>query len=33
MSKTSEKYTYYEYEGYTIQLANGLDINTYIKFN
>ncbi len=32
MTKESEKYMYYEYEGYTIQLAKGLDINTYVKF-
>lgn len=32
MTKTSKNYTYYEYEGYCIQMANGLDLNTYVKF-
>lgn len=33
MSKSTEKYNYYEYDGYTIQLASGLDLGTYIKFD
>lgn len=32
MTKNTEKYTYYEYEGYCIQMASGLDLNTYVKF-
>lgn len=32
MMKETEKYVYYEYEGYCIQLSKGLDLNTYVKF-
>lgn len=31
MTKETEGYTYYEYEGFTIQLAKGLQFSTYVK--
>jgi hypothetical protein len=31
MTKETEGYTYYEYEGFTIQLVKGLQFSTYVK--
>lgn len=33
MMTSTEKYDYYEYEGYLIQIAKGIDLSTYITLN